>query len=154
VRLQPLLLGSVLFAMGASAQESQHPIAQATDCIQEAARFHGVSEVVLRAIAWNESTMDPSAVRHNKNKTVDMGRMQTNSVHLPELAQYGIAPEHLFNGCVSDYVGGWMYAKKVRKHGNTWTAVGAYFSETPHLRDAYARRIHDIVYGQNNGVGR
>jgi hypothetical protein len=35
----------------------------------------------------------------------------------------------------------WLYAKKVRKHGNTWTAVGAYHSETPHLRDAYAKRI-------------
>lgn len=35
---------------------------QAPDCIQEAAWFYGVNEVVLRAIAWQEACMDPSAV--------------------------------------------------------------------------------------------
>ena len=49
---------------------------------------------------------------------------------------------------MSYFVGAWLYAKKVRRHGNTWAAVGAYHSETPHLRDAYARKIHDLVYPQ------
>lgn len=130
------------------------PVVRAQDCIPDAAKFHGVNEAVLRAIAWHESRMNPSAVGRNSNGTVDIGRMQTNSVHLQELAQYGITPQHLLDACVSDYVGAWMYARKIRKHGNTWAAVGAYHSETPILRDAYARRIHDIVYGQNSGASR
>lgn len=75
----------------------------------------------------------------------DIGRMQVNTIHLSELAKYGIAPEHLLTRACR-IVGAWLYAKKVRRHGNTWAAVGAYHSETPHLRDAYARKIHDLVY--------
>lgn len=55
-------------------------------------------------------------------------------------------PQHLLDACVSDYVGAWMCARKIKKHGNTWAAAGAYHSGRPTLRDAYARRIHDIVY--------
>lgn len=29
--------------------------------------------------------------------------------------------------------------------GNTWQAIGAYHSETPHLRDEYARNIHAVL---------
>lgn len=122
--------------------------AQARDCVLAAAKYHGVSETVLRAIAWHESKHNAWAVGKNSNGTLDIGRMQVNTIHLSELAKYGVAPEHLLDPCVSDFVGAWLYAKKVRRHGNTWAAVGAYHSETPHLRDAYARKIHDLVYPQ------
>lgn len=31
------------------------------------------------------------------------------------------------------------------RYGNTWQAIGAYHSETPHLRDEYARNIHAVL---------
>ena len=91
----------------------QGSLVQAQDCIQETANFHGVNEVVLRAIAWHESRMDPSAVGRNSNDSVDVGRVQTKSMHLQELAQNGITPQHLLDACVSDYVGTWLYARKI-----------------------------------------
>jgi len=115
------------------------------DCLTNAARYHQVNDVVLRAIAWEESRMKSWAVRKNSNGSYDIGLTQTNSVHLKELAKFGIGPRHLQDACVSAFVGAWLYRKKVVKHGNTWVAVGAYHSETPHLRDAYARRVHAIV---------
>lgn len=84
-------------------------------------------------------------VRKNSNGTYDIGLMQINSVHLAELAKHGIGPAHLQDGCVSAFVGAWMYRRKMDKHGNTWTAVGAYHSETPEHRDRYARTIHSII---------
>lgn len=66
----------------------------------------------------------------------------------------GSPTQHLLDACVPNYVGTRTYARKIKKHGNTWAAVGAYHSETPTLRDAYARRIHDIVDGQNSGASR
>lgn len=131
-----LLVGSLVLSQGAHAR----------DCVQAAASYHGVNEAVLRAIAWHESKLNAWAIGRNSNGTLDLGRMQINTIHLSELSKYGIAPEHLLDPCVSDFVGAWLYAKKVKRHGNTWTAVGAYHSETPHLRDAYARKIHDILY--------
>lgn len=115
------------------------------DCLTSAARYHQVNEVVLRAIAWEESRMNSWAVRKNSNGSYDIGLTQTNSVHLKELAKFGIGPRHLQDACVSAFVGAWLYRKKVAKHGNTWAAVGAYHSETPRLRDAYARRVYAIV---------
>lgn len=122
-------------------------IAQAAhaDCLTSAARYHRVNEIVLRAIASEESRMKSWAVRKNSNGSYDIGLTQTNTVHLKELSKFGIGPAHLLDACVSSYVGAWLYRKKVEKYGNTWLAVGAYHSETPHLRDAYARRVYAVV---------
>lgn len=76
--------------------------AQARDCVQAAAKYHGVSETVLRAIAWHESKHNAWAVGKNSNGTLDIGRMQVNTIHLSELAKYGVAPEHLLDPCVSE----------------------------------------------------
>lgn len=141
-----LLIGFVLLVLASSASASpQKGNAGRNDCIATASRYHGVNEIVLRAIAWHESKMDAWAVRKNSNGTYDIGRMQTNSVHRDELAKYGIAPSHLLDPCISAYVGAWMYKKKINKHGNTWAAVGAYHSETPARRDAYSRAIYGIL---------
>lgn len=121
--------------------------AKTQECIVQAARFHGVNETVLRAIAFHESSMKTWEIRRNTNGSYDIGLMQINTVHLAELAKHGIGPAHLQDGCVSAFVGAWMYRKKIERHGNTWKAVGAYHSETPEKRDAYARRIHKIVQG-------
>lgn len=115
------------------------------DCIDQAAAYHHVNPVVLRAMAWHESRMKSWVIGKNKNGSYDIGLMQINSIHLAELAKFGIGPQHLTDACVSAYVGAWKYRIKVNKHGNTWTAVGAYHSETPVHRDAYAAKIAAIV---------
>jgi soluble lytic murein transglycosylase-like protein len=115
------------------------------DCFEEAARYHKVNPWILRAIAAQESKFNPAAIGHNSNDTEDIGMFGTNSVHLPELARYGISRSDLFDGCKSAYIAAWRLSKMVKKYGNTWDAAGAYHSETPVHRDRYAAIIRRIV---------
>ena len=114
------------------------------DCFDDAAAWHGVHAGVLRAIAIQENRRCDASVHRNKNGSVDIGCMQINSVHLPELAPFNITKERLLDPCINIYVGARHYRKMVLKYGNTWTAVGAYHSQTPKYRDAYARRVEAI----------
>lgn len=118
--------------------------AAAEDCFDAAARYHSVNANILRAIAIKESTNCSSPVTRNTNNTTDVGCMGINSIHFEELAQFGISPRHLLDPCNNIFVGAWHYRKKVRKHGNNWTAVGAYHSETPQFRDIYSRAVYQI----------
>lgn len=115
------------------------------DCYDAAAAYHRVNPWILRAIAAEESSFKPNAVGRNSNGSEDVGVTQTNSVHFEELRRYGIGRNDLFDACTSIYVAGWLLQKKVKRHGNTWTAVGAYHSETPEKRDSYARRIKRTI---------
>ena len=117
----------------------------AADCFDEAANYHNVNSIILRAIVFHESKFNPQTVNQNTNRSTDIGLAGTNSVHFDELAKFGVNPSDLFVPCKSIYVGAWMLSKKIRRHGNSWMAVGAYHSETPYLRDIYALKIRNIV---------
>lgn len=116
--------------------------AKALDCVDSAAMYHSVNAHVLEAIVRNESRGDPKAIGRNTNGSVDVGLTGINSVHFPELAKKGVAPEDLFDECVAIYVGAWKLSKKLAKHGNTWKAIGAYHSETPEFNLRYQGRIY------------
>jgi soluble lytic murein transglycosylase-like protein len=111
------------------------------DCIDDAAAHHRVNALVLRAIGWQESRLDPRATHQNRNGSVDIGAFQINSIHLAALARHGVAPAALADACVSAYVGAWHYASQVAEFGNTWTAVGAYHSRQPAHAWAYANGV-------------
>src|SRR6266702_6194135 len=108
------------------------------DCFDEAAKYQKVNPLILRAIAWQESHNQPDAMNKNANGSTDYGLMQINSVHLGQLAQYGISTTTLMQPCKSVYIAAWHLRQTMNKHGNTWQAVGAYHSETPSLRDQYS----------------
>jgi soluble lytic murein transglycosylase-like protein len=119
------------------------------DCYDEAAAYHQVNPLILRAIAWQESHNRPDAVGHNANGSTDYGIMQINSVHLPVLQQYGITRSTLMDGCKNVYVAAWHLRQQMDRYGNTWAAVGAYHSATPALRDKYASDIKAILVRWN-----
>lgn len=114
------------------------------DCFDDAARWQGVHAGILRAIAIQENRRCDTTIHKNKNGSIDIGCMQINSIHLPELAKYAITKESLLNPCTNIFVGARLYKKMVVKYGNTWTAVGAYHSETPKYREVYARSVEGI----------
>lgn len=116
-----------------------------TDCFTAAAEYQSVNPLILRAIAWQESRDAPDALHRNRNGSVDYGLMQINSIHLPVLAQYGISRDKLMEPCASVFIAAWHLRQKMDKYGNSWAAVGAYHSETPALRDRYARQIIGIL---------
>ncbi|NTZ08037.1 lytic transglycosylase domain-containing protein [Burkholderia metallica] len=115
------------------------------DCFDEAAKYQQVNPLILRAIAWQESRNRPAALNKNTNGSVDYGLMQINSIHLPTLSRYGIGRDTLMEPCKNVYIAAWHLKQKMNRYGNTWQAVGAYHSETPSLRDKYARQIAGIL---------
>lgn len=115
------------------------------DCFDDAASFHHVNPLILRAIAIVESGGRTDATNTNSNGSVDYGMMQINSIHLPELARYGIGKADLFDGCKSVYLGAWILRQSIERYGNTWEAIGAYNSATPYYRDRYAAKIKAVV---------
>jgi len=117
----------------------------AYDCFDSAAAYQGISANVLRAIAIKENSRCDATISRNTNGSVDVGCMQINSIHFKELSAHGVLPNDLLDQCKNIYVGAWHYKKMIRKYGNTWYAVGAYHSETPGLRDAYAAGVYKIM---------
>jgi len=115
------------------------------DCFDDAGTYQSVNPNVLRAIAWYESKGDPTAVHRNSNGSIDVGELQINSIHFPELEAYGVSPSSLRDQCVNIYVAAWHLKQKMIKYGNTWDAIGSYHSETPRQRDQYARAIQGIL---------
>lgn len=122
---------------------------RALQCVRDAANYHRVNPDVLRAIARHESRGNPRAVNKNTNGTLDVGLVQTNSLHFEDLVKKGVTPEHLQDECISLYVGAWMLSKKMAKHGNNWWAIGAYHSETPRYNYKYQYLIYQelVVMG-------
>jgi hypothetical protein len=84
---------------------STAPALAHADCFDEVAEFHHVHPWILRAIAARESGFTPNTVSPNTNGSIDIGEMGTNSVHLPELARYGINQNDLLDSFKSVYVG-------------------------------------------------
>ncbi len=119
------------------------------DCIDDAASRHQVNAYVLRAIGWHESHLDPAAIGRNRDGSTDLGAFQINSVHLPDLARYGIDAASLADGCTSAYVAAWHYRRQLARFGDTWAAVGAYHSRTPSRSAWYANRIAAILMSWN-----
>ncbi|SAK71287.1 lytic transglycosylase, catalytic [Caballeronia pedi] len=119
----------------------------ADDCFEQAAAYQGVNPLVLRAVAWRESKGDAAAINRNLNGSMDVGQLQINSIHFPDLARHGIPHRALTDPCVNVFVAAWLLKQKMVKYGNTWRAVGAYHSESPKYRDAYARSIQQILVG-------
>ncbi|CAE6849194.1 hypothetical protein R75461_07386 [Paraburkholderia nemoris] len=112
------------------------------DCLDDAAAYQHINSQLVRAIAQHESQMRANAVHMNSDGTEDIGLMQVNSRELPGLARYGIRREHLFDACVNAYVGTWILARKIRRFGPTWKAVGAYNASTPWKQLNYANAIN------------
>lgn len=110
-------------------------------CLRDAGSRYQVSPVVLWGIAKTESGFNPKAINRNTNGSEDVGMMQINSGWLPKLRQYGITRSHLFDPCISLYVGAWIMANNIQRHGNTWKAVGAYNAATPSKQDVYVKKI-------------
>ena len=150
VHLSRIIASALLLALfpesafAADGGDINDPAPPAT-CWEQAARRHQVNPHLLVAIAEVESGLRPVAIGRNTYGSIDIGLMQINSLWLPELRRHGIVPRDLLDPCVSVHVGAWVLAQKMRVHGNTWTAVGAYNAGSAMLRERYARKVIEAL---------
>lgn len=97
-------------------------------CFDEAGKFYNVNPILLKAIAYTESSLNEKAINYNNsNGTVDYGLMQINSFWFPKLEKLGISKEEVINNsCTNVFVGAWVLAQNFESHGEGWLSVGAY----------------------------
>lgn len=98
---------------------------------------------ILLAILKIESGLSPSASGPNDNGSTDLGIAGINSVHLPELAKYGISEEMLQDDCVATYVAAWHLRRKIKRHGETWAGIASYHSATPYFNARYQLLVYN-----------
>jgi soluble lytic murein transglycosylase-like protein len=112
------------------------------DCLDDAAAFHRVNASLVKAIATEESGMNPTRIGRNSNGSIDIGLMQINSWWLPKLASFGVNKESLLDACTNAFVGTWILAQNIARYGDTWEAVGAYNAVSPSKRADYVKKIY------------
>jgi soluble lytic murein transglycosylase-like protein len=101
-------------------------------CFGPVAARSGIPEVLLRAIAKIESNNRADAVHSDSDGTYDVGVMQVNSSHLPQLeSEFHITERILLERpCVNIAVGARILGGFLRRYGSTWRAVGSYGAGT------------------------
>ena len=103
---------------------------------------YSVNPYLLFAIARTESGLKPHVVSApNKNGSYDIGLMQINSSWLPKLKKFGITEAALKDSCVNLDVGAWILSDNMKRHGNSWKAVGAYNAVSADKQVTYARKV-------------
>lgn len=129
-------------------------------CFEEAGAQYNVNPDLLRGMAKVESSMRPTAINEShkaRTNSVDLGLMQINSRWLPKLAKHNITREDLLkDACLNVKVGAWILADNMRRHGPSWTAVGAYNAACTQLkgeeceaaRMVYARKVWAAISGK------
>lgn len=123
-------------------------------CFEGAGAKYQIDVDLLQAIGWHESRYKQDA-RNTANVTdsEDMGVMQINSWWLPKLETYGITRELLFaDACVNIYVGAWILAQEIQRHGDLWTAVGYYNAKTESKRLAYTEYVKTALAEVQSGA--
>ncbi|WP_339057578.1 lytic transglycosylase domain-containing protein [Candidatus Regiella endosymbiont of Tuberolachnus salignus] len=143
--MKKIMLFSLLLGLSGSANAL---------CFQAAGLRYQVDPLLLKAMAVQESGLDPRAVNINRNKagkalSTDYGLMQINSRHIPTLVSMGVIKskkELLSNACLNVQIGAWILAKHLQRCGVNWPCLGSYnagFARHNHPRRMqYARRVY------------
>lgn len=119
----------------------------ATCVLTEAARQHLEPVKVLGVLLAENGRVGQFSA--NTNGTYDIGPMQINTVHLPDLAAtYAtstatIAQLLAYDGCFNVAVGAWLLRKRTDEAGGDfWRGIGRYHNKKPELARRYILRVH------------
>lgn len=141
----PIFIAAVSFGEIAYAQiASNSPRLTVAQCIEGAARYHGVNQEVFTSILLVETPdLDPQTIATNSNGSVDRGIGGINSVHDKELQRYGVSPADMHKPCYSIYTAAWLLKRAVTRYGETWQGYASYHSATPYYNHRYQVLIHN-----------
>lgn len=132
------------------------PTLPTVQCVVAASRAAGIPVEVTLGIMKTEGGR-PGMRIVNKNKTVDMGVMQVNTVWLEDYAKKTGAPKKLIeelavnNGCFSVSLALDILKGHLDRERDLARAVAAYHSRTPGIGDAYLKRFMNNLHAVRNG---
>ena len=125
-------------------------------CVVDAAARQSLELVKVLAVMKGEGGR-LGEYSPNANGSYDIGPMQVNTIHLPELSKtYGIPEAAVsrllaYNGCFNVAVGAWLLRKRTNEAGGDfWYGIGRYHSAAKPARNRYILRVHRIVLGLLN----
>lgn len=139
-----LALAGLLATSTAHAGEQLKPLT--AQCLAESAERHGVMQMELLMILHVERGTSGQTTG-NSNKTYDIGLFQINSIHLKELAGYGITESMLKNdGCLNAEVAAWHLARvapaeklaQAKSEDEYLSLLANYHSVTPKYNRIYS----------------
>ncbi|MDQ1090611.1 hypothetical protein QE400_000024 [Xanthomonas sacchari] len=115
------------------------------DCVASAAARYQLPLPIFKAVVGEEAGW-VGLKKPNKNGSFDYGPAQINSVHLGELARYGVSEKQLmWDRCVNLHVSAYRLRFEINRVGDVWRGVGNYHSRTPTVSRAYAERVRKRV---------
>jgi len=104
----------------------------------KAGRRYGINPLLLEAISIVESNMK-TAIRINKNGTIDYGHTQINTLWVKKL---GLSRARLLQEpAYATFATAYILSKLFKKYGYSWDTVGRYHSMNPNLRKKYALKV-------------
>lgn len=116
-------------------------------CLLAAAAVHHVAPAILFTLLRVEGGR-LGQVSRNTNATVDIGPMQINEIHIPEIAaRWHTDAMTAFvavrdNFCANVEAGAWILEKAIQDAGGDfWDGVGRYHSATPAYKLDYLRKV-------------
>jgi hypothetical protein len=122
-------------------------------CVIEEAGRQSLELVKLLAVMKAEGGRLGEYSR-NSNGSYDIGPMQVNTIHLPELSKtYGIPEAAVsrllaYNGCFNVAVGAWILRMRTNEAaGDFWYGIGRYHSATRLDSNKYILRVHGVMVG-------
>ena len=134
------LLSSIAGHVSADSRQSESELA---NCSRVVAERYGIPVLLIELIRKHLEAGEVGKVSHNNNDSYDMGPMQINSIHLPELERYGYTAERLINdGCVNIVIGGWLLARQIRHRRSFAHGLTAYHSHTRTPALSYLKRAY------------
>lgn len=118
------------------------------ECVVAEAQRQSLELVKLMAVMKTEAGRVGMFSR-NTDGSYDIGPMQVNSIHLPELSKtFGVPPAAVaqllgYDGCFNVAVGAWLLRKRTNEaNGDFWYGIGRYHSKTPIHARRYILRVH------------
>lgn len=116
-------------------------------CLMLAAQNYNVPPAVMLGIMHVEGGRVGQAVGPNTNGTYDLGPMQINTMHLPQLARYWKVNTSTAmkmvkdDACINVNVAAWILRQRLNESGNLTLAIAHYHSKTPKFGYVYARKV-------------
>lgn len=129
----PLALVSIAVSAGGSAMDTALGELSVTDCVRVVSRQFDIDPLPIELLLEVEGGR-VGTVRRNDNGSEDLGPMQINSIHLPDVALIGISRNDVRDNrrCRNVFAGVLLYVRHLdAAGGNPARALARYHSKTP-----------------------